>query len=135
MGGIGPAFTGRILSEPDCGTLLKQIAGPKAIMQQDYFDIAENKDILVRILDNLKQIFWREKSWEQSKSCIERLILLRPNHDEFSVQLGAVFEMQGDLPMAQYTYTTVLQQSENEQLRKLASKRLLAMQGSSPTIH
>ena len=128
-------FTGRVLSEPDCATLLKQIAGPKAILEQHYFDVAENKDILVRILDNLKQIFWRSKSWDQSKACIERLILLRPDHDEFSVQLGAVYEMQGDLPMAQFTYTTILQHSENEQLRKLASKRLLTMQGSSPTIH
>ncbi len=49
-----------------------QIAGPKAVLQQHYFDTASNKDILIRILDNLKKIFWEKKSWAESKSCIER---------------------------------------------------------------
>ena len=69
-------FSGRILSEPDCGTLLKQIAGPKANLRPHYFDTASNKDILIRILDNLKQIFWRKKHWEESRKCIERQQLL-----------------------------------------------------------
>ncbi len=128
-------LTGRILSEADCATLLKQTAGPKAFIRPHYFDIADNKDILVRILDNLKTIFWRKKSWNDSKACIENQILLRPDHEKFSVQLGAVYEMQGNIHLAQVTYRKFLQESENEHLRNLASNRLLAMHGSSPTIH
>ena len=128
-------FSGRILSEPDCATLLKQIAGPKVVLQPRYFDIATNKDILVRILENLKKIFWQKKAWDESKSCIERQMLLHPDHEGFSVQLGAVYEMQGNRLLAQHTYTTLLQNSEDEHWRNMASKRLLAMQGSSPTIH
>lgn len=127
-------FSGRVLSEPDCGTLLKQIAGPKANLKPHYFDTATNKDILIRILDNLKQIFWRKKNWEQSRICIERQQLLKPSDDEYTVQLGAVFEMQGNLSLAQYTYANVVQQSSDQQARDLASKRLLAL-GSNPTVH
>ena len=115
--------------------MLKQIAGRKAVLQQHYFDVAVNKDILLRILENLKNIFWQKKSWDESKSCIERQILLYPQHEGFSVQLGAVYEMQGNRHLAQHTYTTVLQESDDEHWRNMASKRLLAMQGSSPTIH
>lgn len=128
-------FSGRILSEPDCGTLLKQIAGPKAVLQPSYLEIAENKDILIRVLDNLKKIFWQEKSWDRSKSCIERQMLLKPDHEEFLVQLGAVYEMQGNLPLAQMTYTNILHDSDDAKLKQLASKRLLAMQGNSATVH
>ncbi len=128
-------FAGRILSEPDCGTLLKQIAGPKAVLKPHYFDTASRKDIMVRMLDNLKQIFWRKKQWDQSKKCIERQQLLRPEEDEYTVQLGAIYEMQGNLALAHYTYADIVQQSSNEQMRNLASKRLLAMQSGSPTIH
>ena len=53
-------FSGRILSEPDCGTLLKQLAGPNAVLKPHYLEIARNKDILIRVLDNLKKIFWQE---------------------------------------------------------------------------
>lgn len=127
-------FSGRILSEPDCGTLLKQIAGPKATLRPHYFDVATNKDILLRILDNLKQIFWRKKLWEESRKCIERQQLLRPTQDEYTVQLGAVFEMQGNLNLAQMTYAGVVQDSEDNQARELASKRLLAL-GSNRTVH
>ena len=128
-------FTGRFLSEPDCATLLKQIAGPRAVVKPQYFDTADNKSILIRMLDNLKNIFWRQREWEQSKTCIERQLLLRPEQDEFNVQLGAVYEMQGKLQLAQHTYTTVLQASTDEQLKHTASQRLLALGAASTTVH
>lgn len=128
-------FSGRSLSEPDCATLLKQIAGPRAVIQPHYFDTADNKSIVLRMLDNLKQIFWRERSWEHSKSCIECQLLLRPSQNEFTVQLGAVYEMQGKVQLALHTYTTVLQMSDDKQLKQLASQRLLALGTSSPTVH
>lgn len=128
-------FTGRFLSETDCGTLLRQIAGPRARIQPQYFEAAENKAILLRMLDNLKQIFWRNKAWDESERCIERQLLLNPEQGEFNVQLGAVYEMQGKVLLAQHTYTNVLKASDDDQLRSLASKRLLALGTSSPTIH
>lgn len=128
-------FTGRFLSETDCGTLLRQIAGPRARIQPHYFEAAENKAILLRMLDNLKQIFWRNKAWDESERCIERQLLLNPEQGEFNVQLGAVYEMQGKVLLAQHTYTNVLKATDDDQLRSLASKRLLALGTSSPTIH
>ena len=128
-------FSGRMLSKPDCSNLLKQIAGPKAVLQNDYFDVASNKSILIRMLDNLKQIFWRKKHWDQSKSCIDRQLLLLPDRVEFNVQLGAVHEMQGNVGLAQHTYLCVLQDTKDEQLRNLASKRLLALETKATTIH
>jgi len=128
-------FSGRILSKPDCSNLLRQIAGPKATLQDDYFETASNKDVLIRILDNLKQIFWREKSWDESKACIDRQLLLLPNRGEFNVQLGAVHEMQGNVTLAKLTYLGVLQDSEDENLRGVAGKRLLALESKPTLLH
>ncbi len=128
-------FSGRILSKPDCSILLRQIAGQKAVLKDDYFEVASNKGILIRMLDNLKQIFWRNKSWDESKSCIDRQLLLLPNRAEFNVQLGAVHEMQGHVTLAQHAYMGVLQDSEDAQLRAVASKRLLALETKATTIH
>ena len=128
-------FSGRILSKPDCSNLLRQIAGKKATLQDNYFEIASNKDVLIRILDNLKQIFWRQKSWDESKSCIDRQLLLLPDRAEFNVQLGAVHEMQGNISLAQHVYVSVLQKSQDEHLRDVASKRLLALESKPHTIH
>ena len=128
-------FSGRTLSKPDCANLLKQVAGQKAVMRDEYLDSADNKDVLIRMLDNLKQIFWRKKSWDESKSCIDRQLLLLPDRAEFNVQLGAVHEMKGETTMAQHAYIVALQATEDEKLRSVASKRLLALEGKPKTVH
>ncbi|MDP4598517.1 MAG: transglutaminase-like domain-containing protein [Pseudomonadales bacterium] len=128
-------FSGRILSEADCATLLQQIAGPRALLRPEYFEVASNKSILIRMLDNLKQIFWRNQAWDDSKSCIERQLLLLPGQQEFNVQLGAVYEYQGKLSLAQHTYTQVLADCQDPDIKVLASQRLLALGTSKPTIH
>lgn len=128
-------FSGRELSRADCQNLLRQIAGPRANLIEDYFEPAAPRDILIRVLDNLKQIFWRSKSWDESKACIERQLLLLPDQKEFNVQLGAVYEMQGNMMMAQHAYIQVLEATEDDQLKKLVSKRLLALESASKTIH
>jgi regulator of sirC expression with transglutaminase-like and TPR domain len=135
QGTIVDPFSGRELSRADCQTLLRQIAGPRATLKDEYFLPAGPREILIRMLDNLKQIFWRQKQWEESKACIDRQILLLPGKDEFSVQLGAVYEMQGDAGKARHTYIGVLQNNPDEKLRDLASRRLLALEGGPGTVH
>lgn len=135
-GVIVDPFAGRELSRADCQNLLRQLAGKSASMKAEYFEPANPRDILIRMLDNLKQIFWRQKSWDESKACIDRQLLLLPDRTEFTVQLGAVYEMQGDTALAQHVYTSVLQEHpDNEQIRELASKRLLALEQTSKTLH
>ena len=128
-------FTGRTLSEADCANLLKQISGNRLELEPEHFEFAPNKDILIRMLDNLKQIFWREKSWQNSRSCVERQLLLRPNQSEFLIQLGAIYEMQGQPAQAQVIYTDVLHSCDDDQLRSVASKRLLSLTPKAPTVH
>lgn len=135
QGVIVDPFSGRVLSQTDCSTLLKQIAGSRAVMQADYFDIASNRSILIRMLDNLKQIHWRNHEWDDSEACIERQLLLIPEQEEFNIQLGAVYERQGKLSLAQNTYTQVLENSRDQEIKLLASQRLLAMGTSKPIIH
>ena len=134
-GAIVDPFSGRELSQTDCKTLLRQIAGPRAALKEEYFAATGSRYILIRMLDNLKQIFWRAKNWDESKACIDRQLLLLPDREEFSVQLGAVYEMQGNAPLAQHTYAQVLQAATDEKLKDLASKRLLALEATPPLLH
>ena len=116
-------------------TLLKQIAGPRAILLDDYFEPASNKDILVRILDNLKQIFWRNKSWDQSKLCLDKQRHLLPDQAELNIQLGAIYEMQGKAALAQDVYVQAIERTDNQKIRDAASKRLLALEAKPRNIH
>ena len=134
-GAIVDPFSGRELSRADCQTLLRQVVGQRATLKDEYFTSAGPRDILIRMLDNLKQIFWQARNWKESKACIDRQLLLLPDREEFTVQLGGVYEMQGNTPLAQHTYTQVLQAATDEKIRELASKRLLALEGPPPVVH
>ncbi len=128
-------FSGRQLSRADCQNLLRQMAGARATLKEEYFNQANPREILIRMLDNLKQIFWRHKAWDESKACIDRQLLLLPDNVEFNVQLGAVYEMQGNVGLAQHTYTEVLHNTVDDQVREMASKRLLALESTTRTVH
>lgn len=137
-GETGPVvdpFSGRELSRADCQNLLRQLAGPRATLQDEYFAPATKRELLIRLLDNLKQIFWHRKAWDESKACLDRQLLLLPNRTEFNVQLGAVYEMQGNTAMARHTYIRALQEAPDEQLRDLAGKRLLALESGGKLLH
>lgn len=121
-------FSGRELSRADCETLLQQIAGRRALLREEYFQPASHREILLRVLDNLKQIFWKNRAWDDSKACIDHQMLLSPDRAEFSVQLGAVYEMQGNIPLARHTYCEVIQTASDERSRQLAGKRLLTLE-------
>lgn len=128
-------FSGRILSISDCVNLLQQVKGGKIKLQEHHFEFAKNKEILMRILDNLKLVFWHHQSWNESRSCLERQLLLAPESDELELQLAAVDEMLGYIPIAQENYSRILQRSKDKQIIETASKRLLALTPSSTIRH
>ncbi len=128
-------FSGRILSKPDCGYLLKQHLGTAATLKDEYFSYASNREILMRLLDNLKKIFWQKKAWSHSKICIDHQLMLLPNAIDFNIQLGAIYEMQGNTELALQTYTNVFYQATEDDLRQQIVRRLLALKPGKGTIH
>lgn len=128
-------FSGKMLSSTDCENLLRQVAGKQALMSEKYLAATSHKSILLRLLDNLKKIYWQRKAWRESQACIERQLLLTPENPDFSIQLGAVYEMQGKIGLAELTYTEILRHHQDEKLRDLVSKRILSMQSGGHLQH
>lgn len=128
-------FTGRKLSQTDCATLLKQIAGPTAVINPSHLQQATNIGILARLLDNLKQIHWRDNNWQSASLCLRQQILLMPEHDDFQIQYGAVKEMQGDRIGAQQAYRSILERCSNPNTKQTAAQRLLSIEKKPQIIH
>ena len=128
-------FSGRILSETDCRTLFKQVNGPRAELNLKDLERSANKDILSRILDNLKNIFWRNRHWNEVLSCIERQMLINPGTDELLLQKSAVLEAKGDLVEALRLYFHLLEHSRDERILDAAGKRVLVLSPSPRIKH
>ena len=135
-GSLVDPFFGRELSTHDCKILLRQISGGRLELDNTHLRVATKREILVRLIDNLKSIFWRKKEWKQCQRCVENQIMLSPKKSQFELQLAAIFEMRGAQLEAETKYKEIIaDQGFNEDIRSLAIKRLLSFSQRPTVLH
>jgi regulator of sirC expression with transglutaminase-like and TPR domain len=72
------AFHGCILSHEDCAERLRAAIGPKAIFDAAMLRAASVREILARMIGNLKNAFVQEGDWLGALDCCDRLLLIAP---------------------------------------------------------
>jgi regulator of sirC expression with transglutaminase-like and TPR domain len=81
---IVDAFQGRIVTIADCVERLQAAFGRDVRLAPDHLRAATRREILVRMLHNLKQIYVRARDPAAALACSERVLLVEPNlADEF----------------------------------------------------
>ena len=128
-------FAGRALSQSDCQTLLRQNLGPGATLEAAHLEPANRRDLLMRLIENLKQGFWRARAWQAAELCLEQQRLLRPNQAALKLQLANIRELRGDLESAKTLYTGLIETTKDSDVGKLAAQRLMAMGHSRRHLH
>ena len=128
-------FAGRALSQSDCQTLLRQNLGPGATLEAAHLEPANRRDLLMRLIENIKQGFWRARAWQAAELCLEQQRLLRPNQAALKLQLANIRELRGDLESAKTLYTGLIETTKDSDVGKLAAQRLIAMGHSRRHLH
>ncbi len=72
-------FYGSILTREDCEELLKQALGEDAKLTSEHFEPSTPRQILARMLSNLKQIYAQQNGLEDALACCDRILLLMPD--------------------------------------------------------
>jgi regulator of sirC expression with transglutaminase-like and TPR domain len=72
-------FHGRLVDLRDCETLLARAAGPRARVDIGMLRPAAPREILVRLLRNLKHAHAQRDEFEAAVACCDRLLLLLPD--------------------------------------------------------
>ncbi|HWP56966.1 MAG TPA: transglutaminase-like domain-containing protein [Candidatus Acidoferrales bacterium] len=75
---IDPFHRGAILSAEDLQLRLDQLYGGNVPLDQGFLIAASKKQILVRMLSNLKSIYLQQEDFERTLSVVERLLILEP---------------------------------------------------------
>ena len=75
---IDPFHGGALLSEVDCRALLRQHVGDEAAFDRTLLDPATRKDIVVRMLVNLKRLYVRMRSFPQARFTSDLLLTVDP---------------------------------------------------------
>ena len=75
---IDPFHRGIILDEEECADLLSRASGQAAAFQPDYLAPVAKKQILTRMLNNLRSIYLSREDHHRALGIVEHLLLIEP---------------------------------------------------------
>jgi len=76
---VADPFSGTTLSEDDLRERFKLAMGPAARFDSRWLRVATPREILVRLLGNLKQIYVQRQEPERALGCCDRILMLIPD--------------------------------------------------------
>jgi regulator of sirC expression with transglutaminase-like and TPR domain len=88
---IDPYHQGAILSRDDCANLLKSYYSDDAELQPEYLAPSTKKQILARMLNNLKSTFFRREQYDRVLTMIEMGLAIDPASSHHIHDRGVVY--------------------------------------------
>jgi regulator of sirC expression with transglutaminase-like and TPR domain len=104
---LDPFHGGQRLAEEDCANLVL-LTGYNQVFQREWLNPSPARDILARMLNNLRNIYIQEEDWVKAASVVERLRMIHPQLPEYARDLGLFYHGSGSLQRAIDLYTEYL---------------------------
>ncbi len=121
---LDPFNGGAVLEIPQLRSLLKGMAGEGAELRPEYYQPVSNRDVLLRLLNNIKGRALQSSDFERSAEILHRMRLIAPAAAHLSYEHGMVFARLGNVPEAMAAMRACLDQAEDSKLRLGAEQAL-----------
>jgi regulator of sirC expression with transglutaminase-like and TPR domain len=129
-------FFGCVLSDEACRERLVEMVGPTAEFRADvHLRSASNREILVRLLSNLKHIWIKRREFAKALSSCDRILLLVPDSPSELRERGLVYEALGCTVPALADYERVLAVAPDLSCADDVRERIASLRGREPTLH
>jgi regulator of sirC expression with transglutaminase-like and TPR domain len=128
-------FFGQILSARDCAQRLRAVLGDDATLEPSHLRAATPKEILVRILRNLKQIYLQARELEPALSCSERILLIEPELAQELRDRGLLYEQLECFAAARGDLERFLAMAPNDPTADTIRDRLIEIGRHGATLH
>jgi regulator of sirC expression with transglutaminase-like and TPR domain len=125
---IDPFHSGRILSFTDCSALAKQTAGVDLRSNPAVLSPVNKRQILVRMLSNLKAIYLRGQAFEKARQVLDLLIDAMPEYAEEYRHRGLIHLRQLNHRAAKADLETYLRLEPSAPEREQVQKQLLLIE-------
>jgi len=76
---LDPFNRGALLTVETCGEVVRRALGRPVRLQAEHFAPVTNRQFLVRVLANLKGVYWRQEAWDKVVRVIDRTLALEPH--------------------------------------------------------
>ena len=128
-------FFGQILSVRDCAQRLRAVLGEHAELEPGHLRIATPKEMLVRILRNLKQIYLQARELEPALACSERILLVEPDVAQEVRDRGLLYEQLECFAAARADLERFLTMAPNDPTADTIRERLIDISRHGATLH
>jgi regulator of sirC expression with transglutaminase-like and TPR domain len=125
---VDPFHSGRILSFADCCALARETAGADLASHPASLEPLSNRQILVRMLSNLKAIYLRGQAFDKARIVLDLMIDAMPAYAEGYRQRGLVYLRQMNFRSAKSDLETFLRLDPDSTERADAEHQLLLIE-------
>ena len=130
------AFHGRILELSDCRARLHAALGQDVVFRPDlHLRAATPREILVRMLTNLKHLYLRARDFGRTLACCERILLLLPDTPLELRDRGLVYERLECFAAAAHDLERFLQLAPDDESAPAIRERLRALRAGPHRLH
>ncbi len=102
-------FDARVIDRTDCQARLDELFAGSVALNDEHLRGSNSREILARLLTNLKAIYTRARMYRQALSAVERILLLRPQDAAEQRDRGALLAQLDRLPEAIWSTQLYLQ--------------------------
>lgn len=127
---LDPFDGGRILKGDDLSNLLRQIGGTSGQVLPKHLHNVSNREILLRLQNNLKLRFLQGKLPEKAVEILERMRLLAPDEIDLLYELARNYARTGRLRAAETAFQECLQMQPEDPLKSEIELALSTMKRS-----
>jgi regulator of sirC expression with transglutaminase-like and TPR domain len=121
-------FIGEVLGVDDCQRRLAAAVGPGEILRPAiHLKAARPREILVRLLSNLKGVFAAKRDLERVVACLDRILIAMPAAHTELRDRGLVFEQLGYFAAAASDLARFLEVAPNDPSAAAIAQRLKAV--------
>jgi regulator of sirC expression with transglutaminase-like and TPR domain len=129
-------FFGRVLGLAECGARLRAALGEAAAFSPErHLRAATPREILVRMLTNLKHLYLRGRDFGRSLACSERILLLTPDAPLELRDRGLLFERLECFAAAAADLERFLQGAPDDESAPAIRDRLRALRARPQRLH
>jgi len=88
---IDPFESGRVLSEQECRTRVRQVIGKKDKIPTQWFEPVSRKYLLIRMLNNLKHIYLHSEDYARALRICDCILVLTPRSPQERRDRGVIY--------------------------------------------
>lgn len=128
-------FHGQILTLEQCAERLRSMAGEDVALAPGHLRAATAREILVRMLRNLKQVYLQARDPAAALGCSERILLVQPDLAAELRDRGLLYIQLGWYPAARADLDRFLALAPDDPTAPIVRDRLIAIARQGVTIH